>query len=258
MFVNQYPIFSPGRVLKQEMLCLLRDYPRDYADILYRDYADGVLAGCNLVVNQATIGIEPGMVRYQGKLYIMKESVQVSYSPNGQDTMLKIHFKKERQSGDFIISSGDILLQPNLKLADNEMELCRFRLKQGARLRDDYQDFADLATEYDTVNILHAPYAAPYESTLSPAITRLFAVEALRNRSMHAFDYAFAAQCAQGQAVARLLITAYTSARLGIVTQDSSHQDLHRHLARILSDIRQGREPVNGSGRGGTRRILVD
>jgi hypothetical protein len=258
MFVDTYPKFTAGRVLKHETLNLLRDYPRDYVDILYRGYTDGLMAGCQLVINSDTITIEPGLVRYLGKIYMMNESINIPYTATGQDAILKICFKKEKENNECIVSQGDMMLQPGNKLAENELELCRFKLKQGARLRDDYQNFADLATEYDTVNLIHVRYAAPYEQTMSPVITRWFAQEALENKLLQPFDYAFISQCAGGEPVARMFITAYISARLGIVAKDSTHQDMHRHLAAILSDIRQGKDMATAQRRNSGRRVLID
>ena len=258
LFIDKYPKFTAGRVLKHDMLNLLRDYPRNYVDIIYRGYSDGLLAGCQMVINSDTITIEPGMVRYRGKIYMMNESVNIPYTATGQDAILKIYFKKEKTDGDYVIGQGDIMLVPGTQLAENEIELCRFKLKTGARLRDDYQNFADLATEYDTINTINVLYAAPYEPTLSPHITRYFAQEALENKLMQPFDYAFVSQCAGGEPVARMLITAYTAARLGLVTNDSSHQDMFRHLTNILSDIRQGKNMATAPRRSSGRKVLVD
>lgn len=258
MFKDTIPKFAAGRLLKHEMLNMLRDYPRDSIEILYSHYSDGIMAGCKLIINSDHISVEPGMVRYLGHMYRMKESVHVPYTATGQDHILKIQFHKVKENGDYILRQGNILLQPGVTAAENELELCRFKLKQGARLRDDYQDFGDMATEYDTVNILHVRYAAPYEATLSPVITRWFAREALENKLMQPFDYSFVSQCTGGEPVARMLITAYTSARLGIVSKNSTNQDLHRHLNRILSDIRQGKNMATAPARNGGRRVLVD
>lgn len=258
MFIDKFPKFTAGRVLKHEMLGLLRDYPRDYVNILYSDYADGVIAGCGMIVNTDNLSIAPGLVRHRGILYTLQQSIAVPYTATGQDTIIKISFGRAKESDDYTIMNGDILATHGLKMAENEMELCRFKLKLGARLRDDYQDFADLDTEYDTVNIISVPFAAPYESTLSPVITRRFAAEAFRHRPIHPFDYTFIGQCAQGDPVARLLITAYTAARLNIVTKESTNLDIHRHLTRILDDIKQGKDMASNLGRGGGRRILVD
>lgn len=258
MFLDKFPKFTAGRVLKNDMLGALRDYPRDYINILYSHYSDGVLAGCTLQVSSESISIAPGLVRHKGKLYILSQAASVNYTANGQDTSVKVSFNKEKESGDYLLSSGDILITPGLKLAENELELCRFKLKTGARLRDDYQDFTDFATEYDTVNIISVPYAAPYESTLSPILTRRFASEALAGRPVHPFDYAFISQCTKGEPVARNLITAYTAARLGIITNESTNQDMHRHLSKILSDIRLGKDMATARGRNSGRKILVD
>ncbi len=258
MFIDKYPNFTTGRVLKHEMLNLIRDYPREYVDILYSDYADGIIAGCGLTVNSETITIAPGIVRFRGKHFTLAEKTALPYTATGQDTITKIHFGKAKESGDYFIHQGEIISTPGLKIAENELELCRFRLKIGARLRDIYQDFADLGTEYDTVNIINVSYAAPGEPTISPVITRRFAQEAFNYRPVHPFDYVFISQCAQGAPVARMLITAYTAARLGVVTTDSTNQDIHRHLTRILDDLRHGKDMVTAGGRGVGRRILVD
>ena len=59
------------------------------------------------------------------------------------------------------------------------LELCRFKLQPGARLRYTYTSFADRETEYDTLNTIHAPFCGMGRPTLSPEITAHFAREAL-------------------------------------------------------------------------------
>lgn len=258
MFQDRFPKFTPGRVLKNDMLGALRDYPRDYVEILYSHYSDGVLAGCLPTVGSEAISIAPGLIHYQGKLYTLREPVLVPYTASGKYAIVKVVFGKAKESGDYILTSGDIVTVPSVKLAENELELCRYKLKLGARLRDEYQDFTDYATDYDTVNIISVPFAAPFESTLSPILTRRFAKEALAGRPVHPFDYTFISLCAQGEPVARSLITAYSAARLGIVASDCSNQDMHRHLAKILDDIRVGKDMARRNGRSGGWKVLVE
>ena len=258
MFLDKMPKFTAGRVLKSDMLVSLRDYPRDYIAILYSGYSDGVIAGCNIIVNSDVLVVTPGMVRYKEQFYILNQNTTVPYTTNGQDTMIKIRFAKEKESEDYVLAQGNIISESGYKIGENELELCRFKLKPGARLRDEYQDFTDFATEYDTVNRINVPVAAPEQSTLPPFITRRFAQEAFEGRPVHPFDYTFISQCAQGEPVSRLLITAYTSARLGIVAKDSSNQDIHRQLEKILEDIRLGKDMATAARRNGGRKILVD
>ena len=49
MFCYETPQFKKKRLLRAEMLEQLRDYPRDYLEIMYAGYSDGVLCGCGLV-----------------------------------------------------------------------------------------------------------------------------------------------------------------------------------------------------------------
>ena len=46
MFCYETPQFKKKRLLRAEMLEQLRDYPRDYLEIMYAGYSDGVLCGC--------------------------------------------------------------------------------------------------------------------------------------------------------------------------------------------------------------------
>ncbi|CAH1228384.1 MULTISPECIES: hypothetical protein [Paenibacillus] len=45
MFTHVYPHFQKGRILKTAMLEQLPDYPRDYLELCYRNYANALLPG---------------------------------------------------------------------------------------------------------------------------------------------------------------------------------------------------------------------
>ena len=67
----------------------------------------------------------------------------------------------------------------SLELLDDEVELCRFKLKDGARLRTEYKDFYDIQTEYDTLNLAHATWSAADGNSLSKEVTDFFARKVL-------------------------------------------------------------------------------
>lgn len=48
MFCYETPQFKKKRLLRAEMLEQLRDYPRDYLEIMYAGYSDGVCAAADL------------------------------------------------------------------------------------------------------------------------------------------------------------------------------------------------------------------
>ena len=83
MFKNTYPLFERKKVLKKKMLENLRDYPRDVFHILYQDYSDGILVGCELKVQEPYVCVEPGILYYNKEFYIMNSPERLLYEPTG-------------------------------------------------------------------------------------------------------------------------------------------------------------------------------
>ncbi len=63
MFYYEVPQFEKKRLLRTEMLEQIRDFPRDYLEILYAGYSDGVLRGCALRWTENRLVIGPGILR---------------------------------------------------------------------------------------------------------------------------------------------------------------------------------------------------
>ncbi|WP_339277875.1 hypothetical protein MKY59_12575 [Paenibacillus sp. FSL W8-0426] len=59
MFTHVYPHFQKGRILKTAMLEQLPDYPRDYLELCYRNYANALLPGrrskCSVACSEGTV-----------------------------------------------------------------------------------------------------------------------------------------------------------------------------------------------------------
>jgi hypothetical protein len=136
------------------------------------------------------------------------------------------------------------------------MEMGRFKLKKGSRLRTQYKDFWDMGTEYDTVNLIHVQQAARYSPTLSPAITTHFAREAFQYLNGHPLDSAFCTVClATREPVGRELIEKYIINRLSRDSKEMSNIQLHEGLAEIL-DLISGRKQDN-LGKGHKGGVMV-
>ena len=112
----------------------------------------------------------------------------MKYSPTEEYALMKLIFEPPILTENFLQRNVRIILSADMTLAKNEMELCRFKLKKGAILRTKYTDFFDMATEFDTVNLINAPHSAVGGSTLSPAILRTFALEA-KNFALNSEDF---------------------------------------------------------------------
>lgn len=192
---NLYPLFERNRILKKELLWSLRDYSFAHIQVEYQEYGQGVLQGCRVEVQGGELVIHPGIVKYVQFICLITEEERISYVPMDHWQFLKIRIEKEDSSPDYIAYKIEILLDTNQVQNENEFELCRFYLKPGAQLRDQYTSFQDLGTEYDTVNQIHAAWGGVGGSALAPAITRSFACAILESKNSTAEDCSFAYFC---------------------------------------------------------------
>jgi hypothetical protein len=234
---HKVPVFNPGPVKKEIMQCL-RDLTLDEQNIRYYEHTDGIITGCDLVEENMRIGLVNGIVKFAGRLYKLREKALVPYEPTDDWTALKLRFSPQIQHREYTHYTADLVLDANLEMKPNEMEMGRFKLKKGSRLRTEYKDFWDMGTEYDTVNLLHIRQSAKHRSTLSPAITAHFAREAFPHLNSNALDAAFCAVClSSGEAVGRELITRYVCNRLKLEYAEKDNIQLHEALAEILDSI---------------------
>jgi hypothetical protein len=243
------------------MLENLRDFPREFSDILFQNFSDGVLAGVELVVDQNTITITRGIIKHRKKIYLLKEDHSIAYSQTNKEMLIKVRFSPEIETGDFYLNQSLIVLDENPVAAGTELELGRFKLQEGAQLRSDYVDFYDFGTEFNTINIIHLPFAGRRESTMNPLVTQYFAKVLLANLTENPLDISFAMQCLNRERVERDLIIFYLSGRLGIPYRQYSNGEIYKYLTLIIRETDGGpkwscgetRQPLNRPG-----RIMVD
>lgn len=100
----------------------------------------------------------------------MKDECRLVYEPTERNTVIKIVFEEPENEYDFTTLKSRIVLSYEEANGKNELELCRFLLKEGAKLRQDYQDISDFITVHNTINRLYVPYAGIGETTITPEI----------------------------------------------------------------------------------------
>ncbi|MNW27263.1 hypothetical protein D3C74_40530 [compost metagenome] len=287
MLMHKSPRFEKGRILKTEMLENLRDYPRRFLDIRYEEYSDGIIAGMKVSVHRDHLLIGRGIVKHDGYLYLLEQAYELPYAAATGLSILKMRFHAQQAQHDFVTREAEIVLTDGMEEAGeetgaglsyrnmpgapsgaeredrsyapfSEMELGRFKLKEGAILRSDYQDFADMATEFNTWSAISAPYSAWEQPTLRPEITSCFATELLRCRSAEALDTSFALLCLNSERVQREAFLQYLGSRSGEY-RDYTNGELHRQLVLILQEVsRGGRGQARWSGQSGVSRMIVD
>jgi hypothetical protein len=241
MYAFKKPVYTRGRIVSREILQTMRDAEFDVPYVHYMEYSDGVIIPCSIKITENTLIVGKGLIKHTNMLYIMTEAAIIQYYPTEDWRILKLKFLPQSESKDFILFDTEIFLDENTSIADDEMEICRFKLKAGYRLRQNYVDFHDLDTEFDTLNIVNVPFAGVPEATVSPFITRYFAREAYPLTVNMPFDNAFAALCLNSaRAVSRDLITMYIKARLAIKKEKLTNREIYSYLSVIFGDIQRG------------------
>ena len=144
---------------------------------LYMDYMDGLLKGCAIKAQSGMLTIGKGMLKFHGFIYLMQEEEKVPYRAADGWQCLKAEFMEDESSLDDKVYQGRFFLDNETGLKENQMEMCRFYLREGSVLRDSYKDFADMATEYDMLYLCNAAVAGIGEGRFHPGILKQFAKE---------------------------------------------------------------------------------
>ncbi|UHA72256.1 DNA and RNA helicase [Paenibacillus sp. 481] len=258
MFTQFVPQFNRGRILKSEMLENLRDFPRNFVDIYYNEHSNGVISGAHVHVGEGVLTVRKGIVKHADRIYMLEQDVEIPYPSVGKEILLKVRFQQEVEEKDFTSYRTEMVLDDNILIQPDELELARFKLKEGARLRSDYQSFVDMATEYNTLNIIHVEYAATHKSTIHPLVLRNFAAEMLKRASKHPYDIVFAMLCLNEGVLEREVILQYISNRLGLGYKEYTNVQVHKHLGKILDDVGGSGNSRSDSRHSGMKRMIVD
>ena len=90
MFEYKIPRFAELRIFTREILFSMRDLLWKEQQLAYTDYSSGIITGCGLVEKDGLIGVEPGIVKFGGRLYLLEKQELLPYQPSDQWTVLKI------------------------------------------------------------------------------------------------------------------------------------------------------------------------
>ena len=201
MFQSIYPKFEKGRILKSEMLENIRDFPRSIIDIMFENETDGILYGAKVhIIEDGVLAILPGMIRMEELLYISQETIFVKYRCTNEMNYLKVKCGGETREPDYNRAISQVVLEDS-PCKPNELELCRFKLREGAKLRENHTDFHDFNTEFDTINRIFADYVSHGTITLAPEIILKFARELMQCKNLEAIDYSLCFLAIQNQGV---------------------------------------------------------
>lgn len=255
MFKYVYPQFEKKRLLRGEMLEQLRDYPKNYIKMSFQNYGNGILSGCGISWDDERLTIEPGIILYRNNLYMMDTPYQLECRPLDRQRYLKVQFLAEERDNGSIVGNTRISLEEEAPNPACEIELCRFRLQAGARLRDNHEGFEDFSTMYDTINLIHAPYAVEGGSTLNPLLLKTFAKEMIRKKSEEVMDVIFSMNVLANHGhISGESVLEYLYARTGEET--AGNLEIYRSLLEVLK-LQKSRAPRREQGNQTTRSVML-
>lgn len=78
MFQNLKLFFRKGTILTKESLCELNRYARDYLDINYSLYPNGISKGTEIIKDAGRMIIKRGLLKYKEEIYRMTEDIDLS------------------------------------------------------------------------------------------------------------------------------------------------------------------------------------
>ena len=256
MFKNKKPYFKRGNILKRQMLENLRDYPREFIDIFFEDYSEGIIAGADITVKDEFICINKGLIKFREKIYVLDETEKIKYFSSNEDVIIKLKFLEEKDVGDFIVYDSEVYIdKENNQLAQDEFELGRFKLREGAKLRSNYTEFTDFSTKYNTVNIINVKYSAIGNYTISPLITEEFSNILKKTKLDNNLDTLFLMQALNSKIISRELIVYYLTQRLNLNKKNYSNLEIYNYLKLIVKRLK-GKESIKRGMK--NNKMIVD
>ena len=253
------PVFESGTVLTQEMLETMKNYAIDLGTLNYAGYEDGIISGCEVTMSGNCLYVGRGIIKFAGNIYFIPQEFKVMINSGNDWQILRIHVGSLSRDKNFLIGELHLELTSEMNAAANKIEVCRFRLQNGAMLRNCYRDFGDLNTEFDTINEIYAQWSGYKSKSISLRILHEFAKEARKKNFQNIQDVVFLQQimALDGKTMARDAIQYYVSQRLNHPYREMTNMEIYRAFSEILrTGDQRGNRPVMGQRE--MRRIIVD
>lgn len=254
-----YPTFERGRIMKKESLWALRDYSYTALALQYQEYADGIISGCKLCVEGNELCIGAGMIKCQGFIYLIPDR-KMRVQPTNDMQYLKFMASEKVNLPDYVKYEAEIRLEALPEQSSREIEMCRFKLREGSWLRAEYKDFEDIMTEFDTINLANARWASRSGAALSREITDYYARSVLECDAAGEADVRFAYLALQDkEAVNREVLVDYLRRKRKIGNEEAewTNDRMFIALEESLRQIRSGNHVKAARKAEKTNRMII-
>lgn len=260
MIVKKTPLFQAGKVLSVEMLNALTYELEKINSQKYLGYADGILRGFQIEVADDYLIVNEGSYIYQGELLCIPQKVKVLYNKSDSLQILVLRTGDMEQTNNFRIREAEFKIIPKEDCIITDIEICRFYLQQGAKLRNHYQNFRDMNTTFDTVCLCHSKWAAYGENSIAYPILAMFRQEIMKREKPDIYDELLldAISNSSGESIPQSTITRYLTNKLERKLEDPNPEDIFKGLVHSLEKGEGCAERRTTGNRPANNRIIIE
>lgn len=238
--IRHLPNFEDGVIIRAEKMKQLSDQVFLLPNLIYYNYTNGIISGCEVYESNGNLVLTKGVICLDEKLFIIDKNIEIPYYSTDKLTYLKITCldKCFNKNGDKYIFSIN-LSEEQINKNYDEIELCRFKLQKGARLRYIYDDFEDMNTEFDTINIIYTKHSSKNFPTVSLKILKNFSKEMLSLNPLDQIDIFFCMQILGLNNVMNVEeIVYYIESKTNQKIDNINNYKIYRELLKILNNER--------------------
>ena len=203
MLVKKEVSFLHGNILTKEMLNETYAYPRNFVELKYSDYSDGIITGLDFVENDGITYLTKGIVKFKGEYYFLLDDINLtSYfldmkkQQNWQSTLYYLYLKRSEpiKAGSIVVQNLDLYVSEESK-QDDLFLLCRFfGTESNMRLprlngSGEQKPFKDLIDNNLYVNLIDTLYAMPKKATYHPFLFKAVAKYLEQKQGKSMLDY---------------------------------------------------------------------
>ncbi|MDE7322741.1 MAG: hypothetical protein K2N73_08375 [Lachnospiraceae bacterium] len=259
MNIQRLPIFKSGNILKQEMMESLKQYMVDYTILKYSGYSDGILRGCNITVSDNRIVLHSGILILGGMPFYIKDTLSIMSKPTNTVKALIVKAGEVEYERCFESKRIELLMVDVEEINHTDIEICKFRLQQGAKLRYQYRDLEDMNTEFDTICLVRSQWAAFGGNSLSYFILHQFATDMLKTNGVTQEDRQFIGQifAANGESLSSECINSYTAGKMNRPYEERKVDEMYADLLQVLKMAKTGKRGMAVRDMK-ERRLIVD
>lgn len=201
MLIKKDVSFLHGSILTKEMLNEIYVYPRNFVELKYNVYSDGIIEGLNFIEKDGITYLTKGIVKIEGEYYFLLDDIDLtSYfketqkEQNWKNDVYYLYLKSETP----IKVDSIVVKKLSLYVSENKESdlflLCRFFGTKDnldlPKLKYNKEDeFKDLIKTESYVNLINTLYAMPKKATYHPFLFEAVAEYLKQKQDKRALDY---------------------------------------------------------------------